>query len=90
VLLLHILGREELDPRWHGPLRLIDAETGETLEMAVDEAVRRAYRAELRGRIDQLSRVAARRGAGYAFVPSDWPLEQAVIPYLRRQTVLAE
>jgi hypothetical protein len=29
------------------------------------------------------------RGATYAMLPADWPMEQAVLPFLQRRGVLA-
>lgn len=89
ALVLHVLDRAELNPDIDGPVELIDAESGADHRLRVDDALRAQYRAALNARLERLLRLAGGRGATYALLPSDWPLEQAVIPYLQRRAVLA-
>lgn len=89
VVLLHVLDRAELSPGLAGPVELVDAENGTRLVVTVDDGLRTAYRAALNARLERIRSLAGRHGASYALVPADWPLEQAVIPYLQRRAVLA-
>jgi uncharacterized protein (DUF58 family) len=90
VLALQVVSSEELDPPFHGALELEDPEGYEPIFVTVDEAVRAEVRREVRRRIDAVRRVFARRGADHALVMSTWPLEQAVLPFLRRSGVLVD
>jgi uncharacterized protein (DUF58 family) len=88
VMLLHVLGRQELEPDLSGPVEVVDAESGETVQVAVDDEALGIVRAAVRRRIESLRALAGRRGASYALIPADWPVEQAVIPYLRRRALI--
>lgn len=88
VLVLQILDRAEISPGLSGPVELVDAESGERRVLAVDDGVRTRYRAALNERLERLRRLAGSRGATYALIPADWPLERAVIPFLQRRAVL--
>jgi len=88
TLVLHVLDRSELSPSIEGPVQLVDAESGADIVLVVDDAVRAEYRAFLNARLERLRAIAGARGATYALVPADWPLEQAVIPYLQRRGVV--
>ena len=89
VLVLQVLSREELEPSVAGSLVLQDAETGRWLEINVDDDLRAAYRTALHARLDRVRSVVAGRAARHELIPADWPLERAVIPYLRRRAALA-
>lgn len=88
VLVIHILGRAELEPDADGALELCDAETGDTLPLAVDGALRAAYRAALTARIERVRACVTGRGGEHVLVPADWPLERAITPFLRRRAPL--
>jgi uncharacterized protein (DUF58 family) len=88
VLVLHVLDPGELEPELDGALELTDSETDEAVTIVVDEHVRSEYRAALNARLDRLRALVGARGASYALLPSDWPLERAVIPYLQRKSLL--
>ncbi|MFN8455113.1 MAG: hypothetical protein U0401_10685 [Anaerolineae bacterium] len=78
---------EEVQPTLDGDYDLRDAETSEISPFYLNQhtlgsiSSTRAPRAELQS-------ACARRGAAYAGVLADWPLEQAVIPYLRQRGVV--
>jgi uncharacterized protein (DUF58 family) len=90
VLVLHMLSAEEREPTVDGATELIDAESGERVSIAVDDDVRAAYRAALHRRVDRLRSMVGGRGAAYALVPTEWPLERAVVPYLQRRSLLVD
>jgi uncharacterized protein (DUF58 family) len=90
VLALHLLDPAELDPTLSGSLELEDAEGGDPLYVDVDDDVRAAYRAEVRARVEGIRRLVGRRGGDHALILSSWPLERAVLPFLRRQGLLGD
>jgi uncharacterized protein (DUF58 family) len=88
VLVLHVLDRRELQPDLSGPLELEDAETGQRLPLTLDAAAIAAYRRNVAAWQEQLLDTCGRRGAAYAQVLTDWPLERMVVPYLRARKIL--
>jgi uncharacterized protein (DUF58 family) len=88
TLVLHILDRRELEPNLSGPLELEDAETGQRLPLSLDTAAIASYRRNVTAWQERIARICARRGATYAQVLTDWPLERAVVPYLRARRIL--
>jgi len=88
VLVLHLLTQLELQPAIDGDYDLQDVETGRSLPFHFDETTLLQYRLRVKSWCKQLQAAAASRGAVYAQVPAEWPLEKAVIPYLRRRGAL--
>jgi uncharacterized protein (DUF58 family) len=88
VLVLHLLDPRDLRPELSGPLELIDSETGQRMELTLDDETLRAYRQSAAAWREGLARECARYGAAYAQVMSTWPLEQKVVPYLRARRLL--
>jgi uncharacterized protein (DUF58 family) len=88
TLVLHLLERRELRPELAGPIELEDAETGQRLPLTLDAATLGAYRRNVAEWQERLAASCARRGATYAQVLADWPLEQQVVPYLRARRIL--
>ena len=62
VVLVHVLSREELEPKLTGDLRLVDSETMSGKEVALTGKVLDAYKEELERYRTMLSRVCADRG----------------------------
>ena len=90
VLLLHLLDPDEMTPPPVGGAEVEDVETGETVQVNITPALQAEFRAAMGMRLERLRQVAGRAGATYAFIPTDWPLEQAVLAYLQRRSILAE
>jgi uncharacterized protein (DUF58 family) len=88
ALVLHILDRRELEPNLSGPLELEDAETGQRLPLSLDSAALVSYRRNVAAWQERIASICARRGATYAQALTDWPLERAVVPYLRARRIL--
>ncbi|QCT03971.1 hypothetical protein E6C60_3260 [Paenibacillus algicola] len=82
VVLVQVLSREELEPRFAGDLRLVDVETGGGKEVAVTSRLLEAYREELDRYQGMLARVCAERGMSYVLIPEDMPLQEAVFGIL--------
>ena len=89
LLLLHLVGRDEVDFPFHGPLRFEDLETGALLETDADGA-RAAFLADQEAHLSEWRR--AWEGDGrfqYARFRTDEPLDLALRSYLlrRKQTL---
>jgi len=88
LIVLHVLSPQELDPPLEGDLRLVDAETGEGVDLTADLATIDAYRARLAAWKDGFATLAARREATYVDLSSDVPLNDLIFAELRRRRVL--
>nr|WP_211184499.1 DUF58 domain-containing protein [Paenibacillus lemnae] len=82
AVLVHVLSREELEPRMAGDLRLVDIETGSGKEVAMTSKILEVYREELDRYRQMLARVCAERGMTYVLIPDDMPLQEAVFGIL--------
>lgn len=85
VLVIHFLTQQEMDPAIEGDFDLRDVETGQSLPFHFDDATLTQYRLRVKAWCKQAQSAAARRGALYARVLAEWPLEKSVIPYLRQR-----
>ena len=83
VHVLHVLGREEVNPSFGGDLRLRDSETGEVREVTVDGEGLRAYQERLQRFLDGAERFCRAHEIGYRRVVSDDPIEQFVLSELK-------
>ncbi|GAA0382967.1 DUF58 domain-containing protein [Paenibacillus motobuensis] len=84
IVLVHILSREELNPRLSGDLRLIDIELGTGKEVAITGKVLEKYMAALKHYIEGISRYCNERGIRYVMAPCDQPLETGIFETLRK------
>jgi uncharacterized protein (DUF58 family) len=89
VLVMHLIAPFELQPELVGPIELEDAETGEVIRLTLDEEAIAVYRSNLAAWQSAVAAACARRGATYAQIPTSWPLERQVIPYLRSRQILS-
>ena len=89
VAILHTLSPDELDPPLEGELRLVDRETGRSVDVTADLGAIDDYKARLADWQGELERHASRRRAAYAPVPSTLPLADLVFAELRRRRVVA-
>jgi len=88
LVILHILGRDEIDPPIEGDLRLVDAESGERVDVTLDMTTVDAYRARLAAWQADLADLASRRAAAYVPIISDVPLADVIFAELRRRRVV--
>ncbi len=65
LVVLQILSEVELEPELEGDLRLIDAETGEALEITATRTVLNEYRNRLKAHLDAIQNSCRRIGAHY-------------------------
>jgi uncharacterized protein (DUF58 family) len=84
LMLVQLWAPEDREPPWEGELELVDAETGEHVEMELDENTRIAYRDSFDAYARRLQLVAQRNGGRYAGLSTDLSLEEALFgPILR-------
>jgi len=88
VVVLHLLHPAELDPTLRGEVEFVDVETGAQANYDLDDDALARYRAHTQAWCAQMEQACFERRATYARVQSDWSVEQAVIPYLRRRGVI--
>jgi uncharacterized protein (DUF58 family) len=88
LIILHVLSPEELDPDIEGDLRLVDAESGDGIDVTVDLATVDAYKARLGAWKQGLADLCAKRRASYVDLSTDVPLGDLVFAELRRRRVL--
>lgn len=81
VLVLHLLGRSELDFPWHGSTLFEEAETGRRIELDAD-AARAAYQDGVEQELRALRRDLEERRIGYDLVVTDEPLDHALRRFL--------
>ncbi|NJN66665.1 MAG: DUF58 domain-containing protein [Chloroflexaceae bacterium] len=89
VMVFHMIDPQELVPSLHGPLDLVDSETGQQLSLMVNETLREAYRQKTIDWQEHLATTCARHGASYVPMLTTWPLERKIVPFLRTRRFLA-
>ncbi|HZE99690.1 MAG TPA: DUF58 domain-containing protein [Planctomycetota bacterium] len=85
---IHVLSPGELEPPLSGKLRLVDAETRESVVRFVGEEERAAYRRLLADHCDAWKKWCFDREMNYLRCSSSTPLEEIVQVYLREAGVL--
>jgi uncharacterized protein (DUF58 family) len=88
VTVLHVLAPSEVAPDVEGDVRLIDSETGNTVEVTADAHLLRRYRDNLTDWLDANRRFCTRRGAAYVPVDTAVGFEELVFSLLQRRGVL--
>lgn len=88
VFILQLLAEDEIDPPIDGALHLIDAETGTTVNVTVDEQLRVLYKERLRIRLNEVEHYCLRRGVEYLRASTAIAFEDVVLRYLRRGALL--
>ena len=88
LLLVHIWAPEDRAPEWDGELELVDAESGNRLEIGLDQEARQRYTEAFDEYAVRLDRLAQRHGGRYIGLPSDTALEDAVFGSLARAGAL--
>lgn len=75
ALLVHLLGREDLEPTVRGDVRLADVETGAEVEVAVADGALARYAARRDAWLDDVARTCGARGVAYARLADDEPVD---------------
>jgi len=89
LIVLHVLSPQELDPALEGDLRLVDAETGDAVDVTADVATVDAYKARLATWKAGFADLAAKRAATYVDLSTETQLNDLIFAELRRRRVVA-
>ncbi len=84
VFVVHLLAEEDLRPPGWGELRLMDAETGESVEVTVDGSLVREFTARRDAFLEGVREYCGRHGIPYVRATTAFPVEDLVLRYLRR------
>ncbi len=84
VLVLHLLGRDELEFRYQGDLLFVDLETGRKVRGNADQ-LRPLYLARLQEDLAKLRQQVLDCGASYQRIALDQPLDEALRRFLIRR-----
>ncbi len=88
VIVLHVLAPDEIAPTLEGDLRLVDAETGATVDVTLDLGARERYTERVEAWRSELAILAAKRRIAYVPLTSDVALADLVFAELRRRRVV--
>jgi hypothetical protein len=88
VTLVHTLTPAELEPGLSGDLRLVDVETGATVEITADYDLLARYRAGVRDWQEEIRRFCVARGILYVPLATSLPFEELLFTWLRKYGVL--
>ena len=78
LLLVHLWTEEDRNPPWDGDLELVDAESGSTIEIALDAGSRQTYTAAFDQYAKNLHRIAVRNGGRHVSLSTAMPVEDAL------------
>jgi uncharacterized protein (DUF58 family) len=84
LTLLHVWAPEDRDPPWDGELDLIDAESGQHVELSIDEAARSRYVAAFDSYAERLQDLVNRTGGRYVGLSTTTLIEDAIFGSLMR------
>jgi uncharacterized protein (DUF58 family) len=84
VVVIQLLAESEIDPPLDGALQLVDAETGDELEVTVDPELRRLYQHRLDRQLQEIESFCRRRGVEYLRASTAIGFEDVVLKYLRQ------
>ena len=88
LAVIHVLSPQEEAPDPLGEVELVDAETGEILDIGLNFEAIAAYRDRLASWLDEIERVCAQRGLRYARARTDRSIQSLLIEDLRRVQLL--
>jgi uncharacterized protein (DUF58 family) len=88
VSIVHVVSPAELDPEVSGEVELVDAESGDKLELGVSLDTLATYRARLHSWLESRADECQRRGMRYVRIQTDRPLATLVMDDLRRGGLL--
>jgi len=84
VVVIQLLAESEIDPPLDGALRIVDAETGDELDVTVDEPLRRLYQRRLERYLQEVERFCRQRSVEYLRASTLIAFEDVVLKYLRQ------
>jgi uncharacterized protein (DUF58 family) len=88
LLLVQVWADEDREPPWDGELELVDAETGDRVEMAFGDDARETYVRSFDAFTRSLQELAARKGGRHVGISTSTPVEDAVFgPLVRSKAI---
>ena len=84
VVVIQLLAESEIDPPLEGALRMVDAESGDELEVTVDEALRKHYQHRFDRRLREVESFCRRQGVEYLRASTAIAFEDIVLKCLRQ------
>ncbi|MEN3000654.1 MAG: DUF58 domain-containing protein [Armatimonadota bacterium] len=90
LVVIQILSEVELDPDLEGDLKLIDAETGEALEVTATSGVLAEYQRRLHAHCEAIVNTCRRIGALYLQARNSQPVEEVLLRGLRPMGILRD
>jgi uncharacterized protein (DUF58 family) len=84
VVVVQLLAESEIDPPLDGALRMVDAETGDELDVTVDEELRGLYQRRLEHHLQEVERLCRQRSVEYLRASTAIPFEDVILKYLRQ------
>ena len=88
LTLLHLLAREEVEPKLRGRVRIVDSESGASVSRFVEAEELELYRRHLEQHAHRWRAWAGQREASYVRCASDTPFDEVCLVYLRGEGVL--
>ncbi|MBE7553794.1 MAG: DUF58 domain-containing protein [Anaerolineales bacterium] len=88
ISLIHLLAPEEVDPPLSGDLRLLDAETGQAVEITADYEALARYKAGLTAWQTEIRNWSSQRSITYLPITTDVPFEEFIFAFLRQRGLL--
>jgi uncharacterized protein (DUF58 family) len=88
LTLIQLWSPQDRNPEWDGELELLDSETGERMELSVDERARASYTEAFDAHSRRLQDLASRTGGRYIGLATDTPVEDALFGTLMRGGVV--
>lgn len=85
IYVIHVLGREEVEPELVGDLRLIDAEDDDFAEVTVSAPLLKRYKDTLNTFVGGLKEWCVKRGIAYIFTTNHQPFDKLILNYLRER-----
>jgi uncharacterized protein (DUF58 family) len=88
VTLIHILAPQEVTPEVEGDLRLLDAESGQAVEITADLDLLRRYEETVRAWRDEIAAYCSGHGIAYVPVETSLPADDLLFSLLRQRGVV--
>ena len=88
LVVIHLLDPSEVQPDLEGDLTLVDAETGQQIEVTIKEDTLSQYQARFQAWSEEIESFCERRGITYLQVETTWPLETVLVSYLHERRVI--
>ncbi len=89
VVLVQVLARDELTPRWTGPVRLIDSETGRDVQVELSPRALSLYQKALDAFLDDIQAFCTNMEISYCLIPSDLSIDEIIFGSLFKAGIIS-